>query len=341
MKKSERQEEKFRIGIIAILMVGACFLLYYFHVSLETCVIVSHFFYIPIILAAIWWKRRGLIVAGLSAVLLILSHNFLRLEAAAANDYARALMFIAIASVVVVSSERLARTREKLKETNDYLEKSKAYTESIIMNFLDTLIAVDLKANITTVNPATCRLLGYTEEELIGQSVSIIFAEEEEEEEEVKRMFLFFREPENAKPLRPQDTIRNRELTYKTKDGRLIPMSFNASVLTDGAGNITGVVAGAKDLTDIKRAEEARIKTERHLKEVVENIFKFVPEGLLVFSDRLNLLKENKAFRHIVQGYSAKLDYTEEELTQLIIEQVKNKITKGDYSEIKISRKRV
>ncbi|NQS97614.1 MAG: PAS domain S-box protein [candidate division Zixibacteria bacterium] len=338
-KQAEQQEDKFRIGIIAILLVCGCFLLYYFHIALETGVIVSHFFYIPIILAAIWWKRRGLIVAGLSAALLIFSHNFLRLEAAAANDYARALMFIVIASVVVVSSERLARTREKLRETDEYLEKSKAYTESIIKNFLDTLIAVDLKANITTVNPATCRLLGYTEEELIGQSVSIIFAEEEEEE--VNRMFLFFREPENAKPLRPRDTIRNCELNYRTKDGRLIPMSFNASVLTDGAGNITGVVSGAKDITDIKRAEEARINAERHIKEVVENIFKFVPEGLLVFSDRLNLLKENKAFKDIVQKYAVKLDYTEEELARLIIEQVKNKITDEDYSEIRIPRKRV
>ena len=339
-RKQERMGEKFKIGLVAILLAGCCILLYYFHVKLETGRLVSHFFYIPIILSAIWWRRKGLIVAGLSAALLILSHIFLMPETTTADDYFRALMFMTIALVVVVLCEQLAKSREKLKETNEYLEKSKAYTESIIMNFLDTLIAVDLKANITTVNPATCHLLGYTEEELIGQPVSIIFAEEEEEEE-VNSMFLFFREPENAKPLRPQDTIRNRELTYKTKDGQLIPMSFNASVLTDETGNITGLVAGAKDLTEIKQAEEAQINAERHLKEVVENIFKFVPEGLLVFSDRLNLFKENKAFKDIIQEYSLKLNYTEEELARLIIEQAKNRIATGDYSEIRISRKRV
>lgn len=67
------------------------------------------------------------------------------------------------------------------KQAEEALAASKAYTESIIRNFLDTLIVVDTDAKIQTVNPATCHLLGYTEEELIGKPVSIIFAEEEEE----------------------------------------------------------------------------------------------------------------------------------------------------------------
>ncbi|MFH1942528.1 MAG: MCP four helix bundle domain-containing protein, partial [bacterium] len=132
-------------------------------------------------------------------------------------------------------------TERKLAE--ETLAASKAYTESIIQNFLDTLIVVDTEAKIKTVNPATCHLLGYTEEGLIGQPVSIIFAEEEEEEEEeeVNRFFQFFQEPEKSKALNPKDTIRNKELNYKTKGGQLIPMSFNASVLTDEAGNVAGV----------------------------------------------------------------------------------------------------
>ena len=97
------------------------------------------------------------------------------------------------------------------------------------------------------MNPATCHLLGYTKEELIGKPVSIIFAEEE------GRMFQFFRKPEKAEVPRAQDTLRNRELTYKTKDERLIPMSFNASVLTDEAGNVIGVVVGAKDITELRK----------------------------------------------------------------------------------------
>jgi len=235
-------------------------------------------------------------------------------------------------------TRELTMVNQDLEKEAEALAASKAYTESIIQNFLDTLIVVDAEAKIKTVNPATCHLLGYTEEKLIGQPISIIFAEEEEEEE-AKRVFQFLRDPENKEAPRPQDTIRNRELTYKARDGRLTPMSFNASVLTDEAGNITGVVAGAKDITEIKQAEEARRKTEEHFRKVIENIFKFVPEGLLVFTDKLNLFKENKAFEDIVKKYSVKLNFTEQELKKIIIEQVKNRIINENNREIRISKK--
>ena len=225
------------------------------------------------------------------------------------------------------------------KRAQDALAASKAYVESVIQNFLDTLIVVDVEAKIRTVNPATCHLLGYTEKELIGQPISMIFAKEEEEEEEANRMFQFFREPEKSKALSLQDTIRNIELHYKTKDGRLVPMSFNASVLTDEAGNVRGVVGGAKDLTEIKLAEESRRKSEERFRKVIENIFEFVPEGLLTFTNKLNLFRINKAFRDVVQKYSAGLNYTEQELTEIIIEQVKNRIINEDYTEIRIPKK--
>ena len=225
------------------------------------------------------------------------------------------------------------------KRAENALVTSKAYTESIVQNFLDTLIVVDAEAKIQTVNPATCRLLGYTEEELKGQSVSMIFAEEEEEEEEeVKRVFQFFREPEKAETLRPQDTIRNRELTYKTKDGRLISMLFNASILTDEMGNVTGVVAGAKDITEIKQAQETLRKTEERFKDVIENIFKFVPEGLLVLTDKLNVFRRNKALEDLVHQYAEKLNYTEDELADIINEQVKIRVASGEKADIRIPR---
>ena len=169
------------------------------------------------------------------------------------------------------------------KKAEEALIASKNYTESIIQNFLDTLIVVDAEAKIKTVNPATCNLLGYTKEELIGQPVSIIF--EEEEEEEDYRLFQFFRKAEGVKDIHNQNTIRNRELTYKTKDSKLIPMSFNASILIDENGNVTNVVAGAKDITDLKHAE-AEIKKEKIFS---ENIVATVPDSLLVIDKDLKI----------------------------------------------------
>ncbi|MCG2721756.1 MAG: PAS domain S-box protein [Thermodesulfovibrionales bacterium] len=416
--KFKGQKEKYKILIMAIFIAVYCFLSYYFHAVVKIEVIFTHFFYIPIIFAALWWKRKGLLVAILFAAILILSHIIFRPDLPVVDDCFRALIFIVIAFVIVILTERITKTEEALREKSDYLNSlldyanapiivwnpglrvtrfnhaferlagytadevigqelgmffpegsrdeslskiskiarslkgeywelveipilrkdgdmrlvlwnsaniyakdsttvlttiaqgtditerkaaedalaaSKAYTESIIQNFLDTLIVVDAEAKIQTVNPETCHLLGYTEEELMRQPVGNIFAEEEEEE--VRRVFQFFRQRETGETLRSQDTIRNRELTYKTKDGRLIPMLFNASVLNDEGGNVIAVVAGAKDITELKLAE-AEIRKEKRLS---ENIIATVPESLIVLDKDFRIKRANRSFYKLFQ----------------------------------------
>ncbi len=63
-----------RVAAMAILLGIACFLTYYFHVVVGTGTVFTHLFYIPIILASLWWKRKGLFVAVFLAAVLMLSH---------------------------------------------------------------------------------------------------------------------------------------------------------------------------------------------------------------------------------------------------------------------------
>ena len=104
--KAKRQKEK--ISLMAIFLAVCCFLLYYFHAVLDLDAVFSHFFYAPIILASLWWKRKGLAVALFLALLMIFSHHFFRDDVVAANDYFRALMFVVIGFVVALLSERIA-----------------------------------------------------------------------------------------------------------------------------------------------------------------------------------------------------------------------------------------
>jgi len=60
-----------------------------------------------------------------------------------------------------------------------------------------------------------------------------------------------------------------------------------------------------------------------------------------VMTDKLNLFRENKAFRDIVEKYSTLLNHTEQELAEIIIEQIKERIINDDNTEIRISRKTV
>jgi PAS domain S-box-containing protein len=114
-------KEKYKIIVMAILLADACIVTYYFHAVLNTGTIFTHYFYIPIILAALWWRRKGLVVAIFLALLIIFSHLFVREEVVAANDYFRVLMFIVIAFVTATLGERIAKAQEKSDHLNAIL----------------------------------------------------------------------------------------------------------------------------------------------------------------------------------------------------------------------------
>lgn len=113
--------KKYKAAIIFILLVIAMFLTYYFHAILKTGIIFTHFFYIPIILAAIWWKRKGLVVAILLILVLFLGVFFIDKRVPGIDDMARALMFLVISSVVIILSEKISKNEELLQKAHDEL----------------------------------------------------------------------------------------------------------------------------------------------------------------------------------------------------------------------------
>ncbi|MGA1869592.1 MAG: PAS domain S-box protein [bacterium] len=131
---------------------------------------------------------------------------------------------------------------------------SKDYVDNIIESMNDTLVVVDPDAKIRTVNKATCNLLGYKEEDLIGKNVDIIMPRKE-------NGFMI----SGFQRLLREVPVVNREIDYVAKSGKLIPMLFSAAVLRDKEGRIEGSAAIAKDVTERKRAEEALRKSEKEL----------------------------------------------------------------------------
>lgn len=134
----------------------------------------------------------------------------------------------------VIISKAITSRREKEYE----LAQAKDYTDSIIESMIDTLIVVDPEAKIKTVNRATSDLLGYIEEELIGQPIEMIFAEEEA--------------PFKGTRTKKLIDEGSYDMTYKTKSGEKIPVSFSGSVIRDEKGEIVGVVGIARDMRGVK-----------------------------------------------------------------------------------------
>ncbi|MBU2445278.1 MAG: PAS domain-containing protein [Bacteroidetes bacterium] len=122
-------------------------------------------------------------------------------------------------------------------------------------------------------------------------------------------------------------------------NGEIIWVHAQAQLVYDADGKPKTLLGTILDITERKQVAENLRKKDEHHRAVIENIFKFVPEGLLVFTKNLSPMKQNKAFEEIVQKYAERLSYTEEELAEKIIEQLRGKILAGDTTEIHITKK--
>ncbi len=201
------------------------------------------------------------------------------------------------------------------KEAQQFLGKAKEESDAIIRNFLDSLIVVDEDLTVSRVNQATCQLLGYSEEELLGQPVTMLF---DDPVELVRGIFSFYAVPDSD-PLAGRAVLRNVDLSYRSKDGGNLPMSFNISRLQDDAGKITGVVAGAKDISRLM----AVLDKVAQQKNYIEKLFDVLPTGLLAIDSSMEIIKTNKAFSGIMQNWAKQFQVTESSLTGELLDKLK------------------
>ena len=81
--------------------------------------------------------------------------------------------------LMVVSQSLMQRANEAELLANA-LRKSNEYIDKIITTMADALVVTDALGNIKTINPATVNLFGYSQTELIGSSIAILFKESEQ-----------------------------------------------------------------------------------------------------------------------------------------------------------------
>lgn len=144
------------------------------------------------------------------------------------------------------SKDEIGYLADSFKKMTEDLQKttvSKDYVDNIIGSMFGTIIVVTREGEIKTVNQATCDILGYKAEELVGQPINLIV-------KDLQLKSSWFDD------LIDKDSLTEIEMNYMAKDGRKIPMLFSGSVMRHKNGNIQGIVCVALDIIERKRAEE-------------------------------------------------------------------------------------
>ena len=162
------EKESYKIVTILILLAIAVFLTYYFHFVLGSGTIFTHIFYFPIILAAIWWRRRGLIIPLFLSILLIASYYLApNLNYPFSDDLVRAFIFMAVGVVVAILSEEMLQKDIKLRESQDKFR-------SVANSAVDGIITTDNNGKIVLFNPSLENMFGYGIDEIKSKHATIL-----------------------------------------------------------------------------------------------------------------------------------------------------------------------
>ena len=139
----------------------------------------------------------------------------------------------------------LARTQIEAEKKNEELLRAQAFTDNIIRSMVNSLVVTDRDSVITTANDACCQLLGYPRDELLGKPGGMVFSEGAPNP--------FRRGSEFWQRCRAGGSATGIETSLRTRTGDEIPVSLNASVMRDRAGDMLGTLIVATDLREMKR----------------------------------------------------------------------------------------
>jgi len=228
-----------------------------------------------------------------------------------------------------MEAQQLAVERKQAEEA---LRESEERLRTIVEASLDAIIAVNVEGRLVLFNGAAQELFQYSEEEALNQPADILLREEIGKIHQ-ERLERFLKRGVG----RCGHIGRRMERLFRRKDGSLFEAEVSMS-----AGRLDGlrlVVLAIHDITERKRAEEEKRRMEERSRKVVEDIFRFIPEGVLVFSRKMELLRQNQAFRELVSGHARRLGFAEDELGNLIVDKIKAAMGDENIKEIRISRK--
>jgi PAS domain S-box-containing protein len=150
----------------------------------------------------------------------------------------------------LIEKERELNTRleELVDERTRELNIAKSHLEKIINNMGEALLVLDPDGRITEANPTACRMLDYSESDLLGMSIGDVF--EEEEAEQANAFMGTWLEA-----LIRTGTISSIEASFIAKDRRRVPILFSRTAIKGDDGNITDILCIAKDMTGYTRVE--------------------------------------------------------------------------------------
>ena len=183
----------------------------------------------------------------------------------------------------------LAVTRDVTdrKRAEEALDKANQTLSAMIRYSPLAIICLDPDSNVMIWNPASERIFGWKEEDVLGRKNPII---PEDKEEEFRWL---------SGNVRQGEPYLGRELVRKKKDGSLINVDASSAAIHDSDGNAIAFFALFQDVTGRHKMEEALRKSEANYRSLLEQ----ASDGIAVIDPQGRYLDVNTRMCDML-GYS-------------------------------------
>lgn len=150
-------------------------------------------------------------------------------------------------SVLAVQAAAAIRGQNLLREN----ESAREFLTSVVVSATDAIVVSDRRGRITLFNPGAESMLGMRQEDMLGRRVPEVYPDAEQVMWSLRRA-----------GRRGQDHL-TIETELLARDGGAVPVQLSLSWLRDSRSRIAGILAVAKDITELKKLEQARLEAER------------------------------------------------------------------------------
>jgi PAS domain S-box-containing protein len=145
-----------------------------------------------------------------------------------------------------------ARDITKRKLAEEKLRQASRYARSLIEASLDPLVTISREGKITDVNQATETVTGVSRASLIGSDFCNYFTQPEKARHGYEQVFA-------------EGKVTDYGLAIRHGSGRVTDVLYNASIFQNEAGEVEGVFAAARDITERKRVEDELMLSRERL----------------------------------------------------------------------------
>jgi len=166
----------------------------------------------------------------------------------------------------IVGFRSVGRDITERRRLEDNVRRSEERYRSLVEEVEDLYVENDLKGDITFINDAFCRKLGYQPEELLGKSFRILHTGQPQVEARVSEMY--------RKVYKTGQPAEGMKLTLKRKDGSSMLYGGRTYIglLKNSTGEIIGFKSVGQDITEKVKTEEALRQYEEKYSSLLEEM---------------------------------------------------------------------